>query len=275
MAAKTGKTTKLLDGQKVDTSGYGPASTVAAAALEPFWGDDPIATPDDAPYATDGAFRVCGIVGDLYGATPWEVVALNGNKLPGLWSATATPAIQLDVQKPNGFDGAALVNRGYVNAGITLTGRIWTPAQWALFQRLLPTFWAPPNKPLVNDQRRQKGQIVGAQKNVRVYYPGLAAMNIYDLVIKQISPPEETGTWGERQIKMMAVQYVPQPQKQQPATKKISGVGKDRTAQAEKILGKNATPRTNRTGLGNLPPPPSQDANHIGASEVLPPVWAK
>ena len=271
MATKGGKTTRL-DGQQVDLSTYGPPSTVAASDLEPFWSDD-IAAPDPQYETPTGPSLA--IVGDLYGKSAWEVVELNARKLPGIWTTTATPAIQLDVQKPNGYDGAALVSRGYVNAGITLTGRIWTPQQWAMFQRLLPTFWAPPNKPMVNDQKRQKGQIVGEQKRILVYQPALAALDIYAIVIKQVNPPEETGNVGERQIKIMAVQYVSQPQKQQAATKKISGVGKDRTVQAQRILGQNAALQANRQGLANLPPPPSQDSNHIGATEPLAPAWSQ
>ena len=272
MAGKGGKTTRL-DGQQVDTSTYGPPNTVATADLQPFWADD-IADPNSGvDFNAGDAGITLGIIGDLYGQNAWDVVELNSRKLPGLWSATATPAIQLDVQKPNGYDGAALVNRGYVNAGITLTGRLWTPMQWAMFQRYLPTFWAPPNKMLVNDQKRQKGQIVGEQKRVSVYHPALAALNIYALVINQITPPEETGKVGERQIKILAKQYVSQPQKQKSATKKISGVGVDRTVQAQRILGQNATLQANRKGIANLPPPPSQDDAHIGASEPLAPAW--
>ena len=273
-SAKGGKTTRL-DGHQVDTSTYGPPNTVAAADLQPFWADD-IADPNSGvDFNASDAGITLGIIGDLYGQNAWDVVELNARKLPGLWSATATPAIQLDVQKPNGYDGAALVNRGYVNAGITLTGHIWTPMQWALFQRYLPTFWAPPNKLLVNDAKRQKGQIVGEQKRVTVYHPALAALNIYDLVINQITPPEETGKVGERQIKILAKQYVAQPQKQQAATKKISGVGVDRTVQAQRILGQNAALQANRKGLRNLPPPPSQDSMHIGATEPLAPAWSQ
>lgn len=35
---------------------------------------------------------------------------------------------------------AALVSRGYLNGGITLTGRLWTPEQWAQWQRVLPYY---------------------------------------------------------------------------------------------------------------------------------------
>jgi len=237
MATKGGKTTRLAE-IAVDNEKYGAAATGNQFQL--FW-DDPLFDNETG--------EPIGITGSMCGANAWDRVMLNGTYLPGIWDATATPAIQLDVQKPQGFDGAALVSRGYVPAGITLTGQLWTPKQWSQWQRILPTFWAVPHHYAVNDSKRQRGQIQGEQKAVKVDHPGLAAMNIHELVIRQITPPEATGQKGIRQIKIMAVQYVPQPQKQKPATKKTSGTGADRTVQAEKILGKKRP--------GNAPKPPS------------------
>jgi hypothetical protein len=248
----------LVRGQEVDTSGYGKATTGAVAQM--FWDD---------PLFDDITGSPLGIDGDLYGASPWDRVSLNGYFLPGLWEATATPAIQLDVQKPNGFDGAALVSRGYVPAGITITGRIWTPAQWTTFQQVLPTFWARPNHVAVNDWKKSKGQVQGKQKAVSVDYPGLAAFSIHWMVIKQITPPEATGDKGVRQIKIIAIEYVPEPQKKMSAIKKAAGIGgKDRSVQAEQILGLStaspyskfvtATPPT----AANKRTPPSKSQAH-------------
>jgi hypothetical protein len=214
-------------------------------AGQPFW--------DDPSYDENG--DPIGIEGQLYGHSPWDRVMLNGSYLPGLWEATGTPSIQLDVQKPNGFDGAALVSRGYVPAGITLTGRLWTPEQWTEFQRILPTFWATPNHYATSDVKQLAGQIIGQQKAVKVEHPGLAAYKIDSMVIKQVTPPEATGEKGVRQIKIMGVQYVPQPQKQKAATKKVTGSGVDRTVQAKKILGIG--------NASNAPRPPSHaEASH-------------
>lgn len=227
-------TVQLVRGQEVDTRQYGAASTGAVA--QDFW-DDPLYDQDGKPI---------GIEGDLYGSSAWDRVMLNGMILPGLWEATATPALQIDIQKPHGFDGAALVSRGYIPAGITITGRIWTPEQWRTFQQIIPTFWAPPNHYATNDQKRTNGQIVGQQRAVAVDYPGLAALNIHWLVIKQITPPEPTSDKGVRQIKIVAVEYVPEPQKKQGATKKVEGTGADvdRSVQAQ-FLHVGTNPPTN------------------------------
>jgi hypothetical protein len=88
----------------------------------------------------------------------------------------------------------------------------------------------------VNDVKKQKGQIEGKQKSVKVDYPGLAALNIHWLVIKQITPPEKMSDTGVRQIKIIAIEYVPEPQKLPSAVKKIDGAGsKDRSVQAQII----------------------------------------
>jgi hypothetical protein len=245
MKVVKGKTTATVKGQPVDRSSYGPAAI--GNQYQIFW---------DNPKPDDVTGDPIGIDGDLYGSSPWDRVALNGTFLPGLWEASATPSIQLDVQKPTGFDGAALVSRGYVPAGITLTGQIWTPEQWSEWQRILPTFWAVPHHYATSDAKKSGGQIQGSQKSVKVQHPGLASLNIHELVIRQMTPPEPSGKAGIRQIKIMAVEYVPEPQQKKTATKKVSGTGQDRTVQAEKILGAK---RTGSKRPANAPKPPSTD----------------
>ena len=231
VATKGGKTTRLAGvgaGGPVDLGQYSTtygSQVTDAAFKQPFW--------DLENYDKDD--NLLGISGDLFSSNPWDVVKINGTPLPGLWTASATPSLQLDVQKPNGFDGAALVQKGYVPAGITITGQIWTPDQWAHFQELIPTFWRAPNKWAINDVKKQAAQIVGAQLSVSIDYPGLAPLGIGSMVIYQLSPPEDTDQKGVKQIKMMARQYIPVPQKRHSAVKKTNGAGKDRTAQASAI----------------------------------------
>lgn len=251
----TDKANLVRDGSKVDYSNYGEAGS--GLEVQPFW-DQAIEDPNPL----DPKFRYLGIDGELASDNPWDCVWLNGRVLPGLWEATATPSIQMDVQKPNGFDGAALVSRGYVPAGITLTGRIWTPDQWHEFQQILPTIWTPPNKVAIQDVKKNTGQIVGQQRSVAVEHPGLNAMGVTALVIKQITPPERTGDPGVRQIKMMAIQYVPEPLKKSSAIKKTKGSGGDRTIQA-KIIGEKHH--------ANKPPKPSEGPGIHATPKAVPP----
>jgi hypothetical protein len=235
-SSKGGKTTKLENagaGGPVDDSQYAQEGQVLGAAYaQPFW--------DIEAYASDSTGRPLGTDGPLFSSNQWEVVQINGKNLPGIWVATATPSLQLDVQKPNGYDGAALVQKGYVPAGITMTGTIWTPEQWALFQVMIPTFWRNPNKWAVNDVKKQKAQIEGKQRSLAIYYPGIAPFAINEMVIYQITPPESTDQPGVKQIKLLARQYIPVPQRQQSAEKKTEGrSGQDRTVQAQQIYADN------------------------------------
>jgi hypothetical protein len=234
-----GKTSRLAGvgaGGPVDLSTYATAYTseaTAAAFQQPFW--------DIENYDDDG--NPLGYSGDLFSQNPWDVVKINGTPLPGVWTVTAVPSLQLDVQKPNGYDGAALVQKGYIPASITITGRIWTPAQWAHFQELIPTFWRKPNKWAVADTKKATAQIVGQQLAVSISHPGIAPFEIGLMVVYQVNPPEDTDQRGVKQIKMLARQYIPAPQKQQSAIKKTNGQAKDRTVQARKILN-GTTPGT-------------------------------
>jgi hypothetical protein len=257
MSKRTGKATKNAPISKtnpIDRSQYGEAATGSFG--QPFWDQ---AYDASEKLLIDEEGDSFGIKGALLGDSPWDRVRLNGNYLPGLWEATATPAIQLDVQKPNGFDGAALVSRGYVPAGITLTGRIWTSEQWTEFQRILPTFWGIPNHYATNDVKRDSGQVIGEQRSVQVFHPGLAAFHIDTLVIRQITPPEPTGEKGVRQIKIIAVEYVPEPQKKPAANKKVEGVGKqiDMGIQSKIIAARHAALGSRVSSVNNLPQPPS------------------
>ena len=237
-------------GVSVDSTEYG-AGTQAVEA-QPFW-DIEVYIPNQTGGGVSTEAR--GITGGMYPDNPWDLVTLAGNPLPGIWKATATPSIQLDVQKPNGFDGAALVSRGYLNGGITLTGRLWTPEQWAQWQRVLPLIWRRPNSYAVTDKKIQ-GQIQGQQKALEVKHPGLNSMGITSIVLKSIAPPEETGEKGVRQIKLTAMEYVTQPQRQQKADKKTAGVSRDRTVQAQAIEKERSAKRAQEAASRGQKPQP-------------------
>jgi hypothetical protein len=254
MSGAGGKTSKLAtvgQGGPIDNVGYGDGAMAAVAV--PFWDIettfaevDPLGGagfPDDDVYL--------GITGDTYADNPWDRLSLAGLVMPGLWSCTATPAILMDVQKPNGFDGAALVSRGYLNSGISITGRIWTPDQWAEFQRVLPMIWRRPDKFAVTDQKRQRGQVQGQQKAISIVHPAVNSVGITSIIITKLSPPEETGDRGVKQIKLTAMEYVPEPQRKVPADKKAKGIADDRTVQAQKIAQKRAAEVANQNAAGN------------------------
>jgi hypothetical protein len=215
-----------IKGVSIDQSQYG--TFVDSAATQPFW--------DDGKYVS-GTNIMYGIEGPDYSENPFDCISLGGNRLPGIWSATAKPSVQIDIQKPQNYDGAALIIRGYNPAkNITLTGRIWTPSQWEIYQKIAPTFWAKPNKisaqtvvlgkgGKVGVQQEDKGQIVGQQKALSIVCPALnaAPISIHTIVIQAPSSPEPDGVAGVMKIALIAIEYVAEPQAAKSATKQIKG----------------------------------------------------
>ena len=112
-------------GELIDISEFGPDAQ--GAFFQPFW--------DLALY--DGAGKTAGVDGDELAENPWDCVTLGGFNLPGVWNAKAVPSVQIDLQVPKGYDGGALIKRGYLPALVTLSGRIWTPYQWRRMQEIL------------------------------------------------------------------------------------------------------------------------------------------
>jgi hypothetical protein len=105
----------------------------------PFWDFDPGADDNGEPIgwcAEEPAFAP-GI---------WERLALGGYQMPGKWRVSGSVSEDVDVQKPQGFDGAALISRGYMPGIVTMEGTLWTPEQWAIYQRIFPAVWTRPNR---------------------------------------------------------------------------------------------------------------------------------
>jgi hypothetical protein len=260
MAARAQKPVDAGVGQPTSLDGYaeyGSFATSASFVPSPFWDNlEPLVDPE-----YPGGYH--GYDGEMVSSNPWDRVSINGNLLPGIWKATATPALQLDVQKPNGYDGAALIEKGYMPASITLTGLLWLPMHWAEFQRQLPTFWRAPHKFAVQQKRINPNQIVPQRLALTIYAPSIAPLGLSSMVIYQITPPEETADLGVKQVKMMARQYVPQPQKRPTAVKKVHGIVAERGVIAASISA-NTQPRLGAfsanlksPSVANLPQAPS------------------
>jgi hypothetical protein len=227
-------------GELIDVSQYAGPDT-EGEWFQPFW--------DLELYDDEG--NPMGVDGDVFAANPWDRVQLGDYVLPGLWTATATPALKLDIQSPKGFDGAAIITRGYLPAGITLTGLIWTPYQWRRMQEIYPAIWTRPFKVAAQDVvldkhgkvsavEKDKGQIVGTQRSLQVTNPALNFLGICALVIERPTPPVPHAIPGVRQMTFQCIEYVPEPPIKPTGTKKIQGATRGKNAIDKAIDEKDA-----------------------------------
>lgn len=218
-----GKGKAVGAGEPIDLTAYAGPDT-DGEFFQPFW--------DLELY--DDQDNTVGIDGPLYSDNPWDRVQLADYVLPGLWNATATPALQLDIQKPKGYDGAAVITRGYVPAPIVLTGLLWTPLQWRRMQEIFPAIWTRPfkvaaqevaldKKGKVSAIEKDQGLIVGKQRALTVINPALNFLGISTLVIQRPTPPVAHSIVGVRQMTFQCIEYVAPPSRKPSAVKKVEG----------------------------------------------------
>jgi hypothetical protein len=205
----------------------------AAMVKEPFW--DTIPNPYKGPEWGAHAGEPLDLEGSAtYSDNPWDCIELGGHQLPGIWTVDATPAIKLDIQKPIGFDGAAVISRGYLPASLTLTGLLWTATQWSLLQDVLADIWVPAFKVAAQDVQlgkkgkvslewKDQGQVVGDRRSLTIVNPSLSPLRIFSVVIEQLTPLKPHSIPGVRQMTIQCLEYVPEPSRKPSAVKKIVG----------------------------------------------------
>jgi hypothetical protein len=227
-------------GEPIDLTGYAGPDT-EGEYFQPFW-DLELYDDDDNPVGVDGPVFV---------ENAWDRVQLGDYVLPGLWTASATPALKLDIQAPKGYDGAAVITRGYLPAGITLTGLLWTPLQWRRMQEIFPAIWTRPFKVAANDvvigkggkvsaSEKDTGQIVGKQRSLTVTNPALNFLGITALVIERPTPPVPHAIPGVRQMTFQCIEYVAEPSRKPSAIKVIAGQARGKNAFDKEIEEKDA-----------------------------------
>lgn len=191
---------------------------------EPFW--------DMVEFDDHG--EILGIEGPDYSPNPWDCVQLGDVRLPGIWQASATPAIKLDIQKPLNADGAAVISRGYLPASVTLTGLLWTPMQFRLLQDAWPYIWRKPfkvhaqdvpstKKGKVSAVEKDQGEIVGTQRSLGIINPAVNMIGIFYIVVQKPTPLGPGPIIGTRQMTIECLEYVPEPAVKPSAVKKTKG----------------------------------------------------
>lgn len=253
------KGTAVGKGELVDLSGYAGEDT-SGEFFQPFW-DAELYDANGEPVGQDAP---------VFMPNPWDRLQLGDHVLPGLWRVSGSVAIQLDVQKPQGYDGAAIITRGYIPGRFSMEGTLFGPAQWARWQEVTPAIWTRPFKVSAQDVvlgkrqgrsgvNRDDGLIVGTQKALTVVHPALNAhpIAISAVVIERVYVPRDGSIPLTKVVQFDCVEYVAEPQKKPSAQKKVAG---------QKTRGQGAFEKaiTSRKVGGK----PSEDTAALGPGEL-------
>ncbi len=82
---------------------------------------------------------------DVGGVSPWDVLRLGGEYVPGKVSVVIDVARDIVEEKPKGEDGPTQTDNGYLGAGVTIDIEVWTEEQLDRLVRLLVNWF--PKKP--------------------------------------------------------------------------------------------------------------------------------
>lgn len=199
-----------------------------------------------------------GYEGPLTSDDPWDLVILGNERLPGVCTSfDGSPTQKIDVQKANGSDGGALVERGIVPARVEFEILIWTPAQWNEFQRIKQRILRQAGKIDVADQKKvaSAAQVDVTKKSaLSISHPAARDARISSVLIESISPPRPGPHPGTRVVRFKCLQFIaPTPAK---ATRKAQGV-KPVPIANQLRSGKNVPVKPSTTDAGpNGPPTP-------------------
>jgi hypothetical protein len=182
----------------LDTNGFLMFETASAIVRRslPFW-DEPL----------------MGIEPGNARLSPWDVVYIAGQALPGISRVTGKRGKRYDLKKVKGTDFAKLTKQGYEPAEIRITEQIWTPQQLHALELIMPMLEAPP---LVSKD--------GTQLALEIRYPTLDLRGLNSVVIKEISllhPSSIKGVWEQD---ITCLEYKPDTGKRD-ATATVDGSG--------------------------------------------------
>lgn len=193
----------------------------------PFWDLSPGTGEDFSDFAP-------GAEGPLYASNPWDLVKLQGLRLPGICDLQI-PDFDRRVQnkKANGADGSTPTMRGLDDAKIEITVKVWTKDQFDLMNRILPVIFPLP------------GANPTKLNAMDVAHPNTTALQIKSLVIRGITGWLPGPERSSKIIRLKCEQYTKANPKKK-ATKTVTGPA---------ATTQNFTPAE---GEGhNTPPPPS------------------
>jgi hypothetical protein len=123
----------------------------------------------------------------------WDQVLIAGLALPGLCTVRSKKHKRIDIQKKKGTDTARMVFTGYDPGEIVVSVRIWTKAQLAQLQQIIPVI-----RPKTDGK---------SLKALDIYHPSLALVGIHSVVVDTIDTLEPTPVKGIWQMAIHCLEY--------------------------------------------------------------------
>jgi hypothetical protein len=171
---------------------------------------------DAAASAGNPAQLFGGGEGPLYAENPWELVTLNGQKLPGLCTVEGLPTLKIDQKKKGGADSVTFTATGYLPGPINVECMIWTLAQWQLFQTVAGLIWRKPNK-----------KAKASDLAITIEHPGLTLWGISQVIVSGVSTPEDGPIKQSKIIRIRCLEYVPPGRGDKTKTAKSTSFARD------------------------------------------------
>jgi hypothetical protein len=178
-----------------------PPLGFVAAVISPFW--DAVA---DVGYEEDQSRN----------NNPWDILYLNGERVPGIATVKVIPKIRIELLKASGRDGGPTIERGHEAARLDITIKIWTPAQWNLLNVQLAALWRSPGHQFRSRATTDgSGKVVQAAAGaIRIAHPACSCFTrIASILFESVESPEPAPEQGARLVKIKAVQYIPKSEK--------------------------------------------------------------
>jgi len=189
-----------------------------------------------------------GTDGALYMTNEWDTCRLQGVHLPGLIEVLV-PSKQRRLQnkKQNGSDGATPTFRGLDPAKVTITVKLWTPDQLALWDSILPIIFPNPNK----DANKLSA--------LDISHPATQQRGIKAVIVEDIDGPTRGQEWGSKVYVLKCWEYLPVTTKS--AKKTPQGAVATTKAFQAPTPGKNTPTLPSTTDFGPNPAPTPQQGS--------------
>lgn len=176
----------------LDTNGFLMFETASALVRRslPFWDDPPLGLdPSNVRFS------------------PWDVVYLGGQALPGLCLLSGKRGKRFDLKASKGSDFARITKQGYEPAEIKITERIWTRQHLHALELIMPMLEAP-------TKQADDGTLLAME----IRHPALDLRNISSVVIKEIGLLRPGSVKGVFEQDITCLEYKPPGKKNATAT---------------------------------------------------------